>query len=163
MAESEAKALQLFSEKVAKKDQSLFVFHTNKSSQPDSKTNTESGNINIWEAQTQTQTHSPQTFYVLHQTHQQQRLLKRYGNLIYLVELKSLAFKLPYPVHALFVQTNVDFHLVATIVLSQAVAVRLMEALTELKALNPMWAPTHVSVDHNHMHMKTAEKLFPGK
>lgn len=104
------------------------------------------------------------SFVFCHQSSKQQRLLKRYCNVAYLVEIETLSLPkriLTYKMYALVVQTNVDFQSVGTIIVSKQRRDALVEALTLFREWNPNWKPKYLLVDFSEAIFESTIRVFP--
>ena len=107
-----------------------------------------------------------QTVLFCYQTPQQQRLLKRYGNQSYLVEIEcgvQLKRALTIEMYALLVQTNVDFQVVGCFVVSKQRKDGVTEALNIFKEWNTFWQPKYFLVDYAEKIVAAVTAVFPGK
>lgn len=102
------------------------------------------------------------TLLFCHQTSQQQRLMKRYGNQFVVCEVTNLIERVPFPMFCLFVQTNVDYQLVATFIVEMRNKESLIQGLSSIKNWNPTWAPKYITVDYSDDQMEAAMEVFPG-
>ena len=103
------------------------------------------------------------TLIFCHQTSQQQRLLKRYGNQVILCEVTSLIERVPFPLFCIFAQTNVDYQLVASFIVEIRNKESIMQGLTSIKDWNPGWSPKYVVADYSEEQMEAVKIVFPGK
>ena len=107
-----------------------------------------------------------QTVLFCYQTPKQQRLLKRYGNQAYLVEVKcntSLKRALTIEMYALLVQTNVDFQVVGSFICSKQRRDGVTEALNVFKEWNTYWQPKYFLVDCSEKIIVAVKTVFQGK
>lgn len=105
---------------------------------------------------------SKPTLIFCHQTSQQQRLLKRYGNQIIVCEVTNLIERVPFPLFCLFVQTNVDYQLVASFIVEIRNKESILQGLTSVKDWNPGWSPKYVIVDYSDEECEAVKVVFPG-
>ena len=103
------------------------------------------------------------TVIFCHQTSQQQRLLKRYGNQFVICEVTNLIERVPFPLFCLFVQTNVDYQLVASFIVEMRNKESIIQGLTSIKEWNPAWSPKYIIVDYSDEQMEAVKDVFPGK
>ena len=107
-----------------------------------------------------------QTVLFCYQTPQQKRLLKRYGNQVYLVEIKcasTIKRALTIEMYALLVQTNVDFQVVGSFICSKQRRDGVTEALNVFKEWNTYWQPKYFLVDCSEKISNAITSVFPGK
>jgi len=97
-----------------------------------------------------------------HQTPQQQRLMKRYNNLVFMCEITNLVDRVPFPLFCIFVQTNVDYQLVGTFIVEVRNKESIMQGLTSIKEWNPGWAPKYFVLDYSEEQDGAVKALFPG-
>ena len=105
------------------------------------------------------------SFVFCHQTSQQQRLIKRYSNVAYLVEIETILTTkriLTYRMYALVVQTNVDFQVVCIIIVSKQRKEGLVEGLTLFREWNNTWNPKYLLVDFSDAIFDAVLRIFPG-
>jgi len=103
------------------------------------------------------------TLIFCHQTSQQQRLLKRYGGQVVLCEVTNLIERVPFPLFCLFVQTNVDFQLVASFIVEVRNQESILQGLNAIKDWNPGWIPKYVVVDCSDDQSDAVKVVFPSK
>ena len=107
-----------------------------------------------------------ETFLFCYQTPMQQRLMKKYTNVIYLVEidpLKPTKRVLTYFMYALLVQTNVDYQVVGLIIISKHRKEGLQEGLNLFREWNTFWNPKYFLVDYCEVIYNAVTAVFPGK
>ena len=112
--------------------------------------------------QQQRETKNPKVIFC-HQTPHQQRLLKRYSGQLFVVEMKEMRSRIPFPLFCLFVQTNVDYQLVALFILYSNHRDSIIEGLSTVKEWNPGWNPKFVICDFNDEQILAVDSVFPGK
>lgn len=98
-----------------------------------------------------------------HQTQQQQRLLKRYGSKLFMIQIDEIYCTIPFPLLCLYVQTNVDFQIVGFFVLYGEKVEMVSSALNILRQWNPNWSPNYVLCDSSDCQIDAVEKVFPSK
>jgi hypothetical protein len=98
----------------------------------------------------------------VHQTTSQQRLLKRYGNEIALLDATYKTTKYSLPLFFVVVKTNVDYQVVASFVIQSETSDSINEALTVIKSWNSEWQPAYFMVDYSEEEMSAISSLFPG-
>ena len=106
-----------------------------------------------------------ETFLFSYQTPQQQRLLMRYGNITYIVEIECSNLKraLPYEMYAFLVQTNVDYQVVGWFLTSKRREGGVVEGLNTLKKWNAHWEAKYLLVDCSEKIYNAVATVFPGK
>ena len=107
-----------------------------------------------------------QTFLFAYQTPKQQRLMRKYCNVTYLVEIElasPVRRTLIYEMYTLIVQTNVDFQVIGCIVVSKQRKDGLMEGLKLFREWNPSWNPKYFLVDCSQTIYDAVSLVFPGK
>ena len=97
-----------------------------------------------------------------HQTPHQQRLLKRYNSQVILTQIKDIHARIPFPLYCIYVQTNVDYQLVAEFILQSNTSVMLSEGLQTIKDWNPGWSPKFVVCDCSDVQIDAVENSFNG-
>ena len=102
------------------------------------------------------------TILFCHQTPHQQRMLKRYGAQVVLTKISDIHSKIPFPLYAVYVQTNVDYQLIAEFILQKNDNVMITEALNTIKDWNPGWSPKFVVADNCEEQLTAVETCFPG-
>lgn len=102
------------------------------------------------------------TLIFCHQTSQQQRLLKRYGNQVMICEVTNLVERVPFPLICLFVQTNVDYQMVGSFVVEVRNKESLQQGLMSIKEWNPGWSPKYVILDYSDEQAEAVKIVFPG-
>lgn len=104
------------------------------------------------------------SFVFCHQTSHQQRLIKRYSNVAYLVEIEPILTPkriLTYKMYGLVVQTNVDFQVVGIIICSKQRKDGLLEGLTLFREWNNTWNPKYLLVDFSDVIFDAVLRVFP--
>uniref|UniRef100_A0A7M5UR56 SWIM-type domain-containing protein n=1 Tax=Clytia hemisphaerica TaxID=252671 RepID=A0A7M5UR56_9CNID len=108
-----------------------------------------------------------QKFYLFHQTVKQQYLLNRYGEIVFILEIKpkQCGFRaIAVSLFIICVQTNVDYQVVGTILCNKYndhVKV-LTEALTEFKEINSSWKPKYLIIHPSETMVSVVHHLFAG-
>ena len=103
------------------------------------------------------------TLIFCHQTSQQQRLLKRYGRQVVLSEVTNLIERVPFPLFNLFVQTNVDYQLVASFIVEVRNKASILQGLSTVKDWNPGWLPKYIVIDYSDDQSEAVKEVFPSK
>ena len=104
-----------------------------------------------------------QKLLFIHQTDQQRRLLKRYGNEICLLDATYKTTKYALPLFFVVVKTNVDYQIVASFVVQDESTKSITEALAILKSWNPFWDAKCFMVDNCEEEIQSIEANFSGK
>ena len=111
--------------------------------------------------------HQFHTFNYVYQNTWQQRMLHRYGRIVYITEVKhnkSAARALTFKTYLLLVQTNVDFQVVGVIMHSKIKGgTSLSECLERFKSFSLQWVPKYFFVDVSEPIFSAIETAFPGK
>lgn len=105
-------------------------------------------------------------FIFCFQTPSQARLLKKYGNAVYIVEVthnSSATRVLTFRTYLLLVRTNVDFQIVSCFMLSKQKLYGFSDCLSTLKGWNSGWMPKYFIVDLNEQIIQAITNIFPGK
>lgn len=95
------------------------------------------------------------------QSHDQQRLLKRYGKEALLFEVSTA--NVPFPIFGVFVPTNVDFQLVYLFMVQSRSNTSLRNGIVKLAEWNPDWSPKFLIVDYGIERLSMLDQLFPSK
>ena len=106
-----------------------------------------------------------QTFLCCYQSPKQQRLMKMYSNITYVTELDHavvLKNTLSYRFYIMFVQTNVDYQVVGSILVSKQRKNGLVEGLKVFQEWNSYWNPKHMFVDCSEVMFEAVAQVFPG-
>ncbi|XP_065645894.1 uncharacterized protein LOC136076410 [Hydra vulgaris] len=90
-----------------------------------------------------------------------QRLLKKYGNEITLLDATYKTTKYSLPLFFLVVKTNVDYQTVGTFVCEGESSLNIQNALGKLKEWNPNWNPAYFMVDCCAEEINAIEFLHP--
>ena len=98
-----------------------------------------------------------------HQTPHQQRIMRRYNTQVILTQISDLHSKIPFPLFCLYVQTNVDFQLVASFICQANEQAMISEGLQIIKEWNPGWNPKFIVVDFEEQQITAVESVFQGK
>ena len=104
---------------------------------------------------------SGQKFLFVHQEVWQQRLLKRYGSELVLLDATYKTTKYALPLFFLCVHTNVGYKVVAEFICENEDAESIAEALQIIKGWNTEWNPSYFMVDYSTAEINAIEKEFP--
>lgn len=96
-----------------------------------------------------------------HQTPFQQRIMKRYHRQLIITEVQSMQTRLPFPVYALMISTNVDHQLVGLFILRRRLATHIQEALDQFKEWNPSMKQKFIICDYSPEQIQAVEQCFP--
>ena len=99
----------------------------------------------------------------VHQTEQQRRLIKIYGNSICLLDATYKTTKYAIPLFFVVVKTNVDYQVVGSFALQDETTEAIKEALSLLKSWNPIWQPKCFMVDNCEEEINSLTHVFPRK
>lgn len=100
---------------------------------------------------------------LVHQTSEQQRLLKKYGNEICLLDATHKTSKYSLPLFLVVVKTNTVYQVVASFLVSSESAANITKALEKLREFNQQWNPKYWMSDLCYAEIGALEKVFPGK
>lgn len=98
----------------------------------------------------------------VHQTSQQQRLLRKYGNDNCLLDATYKTTKYAVPLFFVVVKTNVRYMVVGSFALQDETTDAITEALKVLKSWNSEWNPLAFMTDNCEEEIKSIEEVFPG-
>ena len=98
----------------------------------------------------------------VHQTKYQQRLMKRYGNEITLLDATYKTTKYSLPLFFVVIKTNVDYQIVASFVIQSETSDSIHEAMAVVQSWNSEWKPAYFMVDYSEEEMSAISRLFPG-
>ncbi|XP_071821469.1 uncharacterized protein [Apostichopus japonicus] len=101
------------------------------------------------------------TFLFIHQTSQQQLLLKRYGDMV-LIDATYKTTKYALPLFLVVVRTNVGYSPVAEFITEDETTVAITEALDIIKRWNPEWNPKFFMLDYSEQEYQALQAVFPG-
>ena len=96
-----------------------------------------------------------------HQSKFQKRMLKRYGNSIYLLDATYKTTKYSLPLFFVVVKTNVDYQIVVSFVVQDETTVAITEALRIINSWTSEWDPKCFMVDNCDEEIKPIRKIFP--
>ena len=115
------------------------------------------------EADNTTGKESPCTekFLFVHQEVWQQRLLRRYGSELVLLDATYKTTKYALPLFFLCVHTNVGYKVVSEFICEIEDADSIAEALSVIKGWNDWWMPSFFMVDYSTAEINAIEKEFP--
>ena len=102
-------------------------------------------------------------FLFVHQTENQQRLTKLYGNNICLLGATYKTIKYVIPIFFVVLKTNVDYQVVASFALQNDTTSANKEALLILRSWNPLWQPKCFMVDNCEEKINSIGYVFPSK
>jgi len=98
----------------------------------------------------------------VYQSTEMRRLYRRYGHLLIVLDAIYRAERYPLPVFFLFVRTNVNYQVVAVIVLQQETRTSLFNALQTISRWNPDVTPRFALVDFSEEEVSALGEAFPG-
>lgn len=98
----------------------------------------------------------------IHQTVNQKRLLKRYGNELTLLDATYKTTKYSLALFFLVVKTNVSYQVVGSFVLQSETSYAIAEALQVIRGWNNEWNPAYFMVDYSEEEMSAINRVFPG-
>ena len=101
-------------------------------------------------------------FLFVHQTSDQQRLMKRYGNEICLLDATYKTSRYALPLFFVAVPTNTRYQVIASFIISSETTESISQALTVLSRWNPDWKPANWMTDCCQAEISAAENVFPG-
>ena len=99
----------------------------------------------------------------VHQTENQQRLMKLYGNNICLLDATYKTTKYSIPLFFVVLKTNVDHQVVAPFALHDETTSAIKEALLILMSWNSLWQPKCFMVDNCEEEINSIGHVFPSK
>ena len=105
------------------------------------------------------------SYLFCYQTSMQQRLLRRYGTISFLVEIQhnsSAKRALTFKMFVIFVQTNVDYQAVGFIMFSKRRKNGLAEGLSTFKDWNNWWIPKYFLIDCTEEVLDAFSQVFSG-
>lgn len=100
-------------------------------------------------------------FLFIHQEMWQQRLLRRYGSDLVLLDATYKTTKYALPLFFVCVHTNVGYKVVAEFICENEDAESISEALAVIKGWNIGWSPSYFMVDYSLAEINALEKEFP--
>jgi hypothetical protein len=100
-------------------------------------------------------------FLFIYQSRWQKRLLNRYGGLC-LLEAASRTAQYPIPLYFLYVRTNADYSVVATMVMQYEDDQTIAQAVRVISEWNPEWKPWSFMVDCGETEMRAVKRVFAG-
>ena len=103
-----------------------------------------------------------QKFLFVHQQEWQERLLKRYGSELVLMDATYKTTKYALPLFFICVHTNVGYKVVAEFICQNEDSESIAEALAILKSWNPWWSPLYFMIDFSTTEINAIEKQFAG-
>lgn len=102
------------------------------------------------------------SFLLVHQTLNQQKLLKTYGNELCLLDATYKTSKYAMPMFFVVVRTNTVYQIVATFIVADESINSISQAIQELKFWNPEWQPRTWMTDCCAAEIRSIENIFPG-
>ena len=102
-----------------------------------------------------------QTLLYVHQEPWQQELLKRYGNLISLMDATYKTTKYELALFFLAVKTNVGYSVVGEFIVQSETTEQITEALEILSSWNPEWNPKFFMTDYSEAEIGAITSVFP--
>ncbi len=100
------------------------------------------------------------TFLFVHQSQEQQRLLKRYGDMV-LLDATYRTTKYALPHFLVVVRTNVGYKPVAEFICENESAIAISEALSLIKIWNDDWNPKYFMTDYCEQEFQALQLVFP--
>ena len=92
----------------------------------------------------------------------QRRLLKRYGEELFLLDATHNTTKYSLPLFFIVVKTNFDYQVVAVIVCEDEKTETILEALSIVQEWNPTFKPMFAMTDYCKEEIAAIETVFPG-
>lgn len=104
-----------------------------------------------------------QTFLLTFQTSKQQRLMRKFCQVAYILEVQQKPIRrcISYRLYLIMAQTNLDFQVIGSIVSSKPRTDGLIEGLKMLKDWNPCWNPKYFLVDCSQVIYDAVSTVFP--
>ncbi|CAM4609535.1 unnamed protein product [Leuciscus chuanchicus] len=100
------------------------------------------------------------TFLFVHQSQEQQRLLKRYGDMV-LLDATYRTTKYALPLFLVVVRTNVGYKPVAEFICENESTMAISEALSLIKKWNDAWNPNYFMTDYCEQEYQALQLVFP--
>ncbi|XP_048063954.1 uncharacterized protein LOC125278667 isoform X3 [Megalobrama amblycephala] len=100
------------------------------------------------------------TFLFVHQSQEQQRLLKRYGDMV-LLDATYRTTKYALPLFLVVVRTNVGYKPVAEFICENESTMAISEALSLIKKWNDAWNPKYFMTDYCEQEYQALQLVFP--
>uniref|UniRef100_A0A9J8CJY9 ZSWIM1/3 RNaseH-like domain-containing protein n=1 Tax=Cyprinus carpio carpio TaxID=630221 RepID=A0A9J8CJY9_CYPCA len=100
------------------------------------------------------------TFLFVHQSQEQQRLLKRYGDMV-LLDATYRTTKYALPLFLVVVRTNVGYKPVAEFICENESIIAISEALSLIKKWNDAWNPKYFMTDYCEQEYQALQLVFP--
>ncbi len=98
--------------------------------------------------------------YFVHQSDSQRRILRRYGNVVFLdTAYKTIGYILP--LYFLYVRTNCGYMMVATFICRDEDADSIAECLKQIREWNRCWIPDYVMTSPSSVEQQAVKKCFP--
>jgi len=98
----------------------------------------------------------------VYQSTEMKRLYRRYGNLMVVVDAVYRGGRYALPVFFVLVRTNVNYQVVAVIVLQQETQRSLVNALQVIRRWNPDVSPRYALIDLSEEELAAIQETFPG-
>jgi len=99
---------------------------------------------------------------LIYQTTEMKRLYQRYGNLLLVLDAVYRGGRYPLPVFFLSVRTNVNYQVIAVIVVQQETQRSLVNALQVIRRWNPIITPRYALIDLSEEELAAIQETFPG-
>ena len=103
-----------------------------------------------------------QRLLFVHQTENERRLMKRYGNELGLLDATYKTTRYTLPLFFLATKTNVDYQVIGSFIMQDETTQSILEGLSKLKEWNPEWNPKVMMVDYSQEEIDALHTLFPG-
>jgi len=98
-----------------------------------------------------------------HQSLWQQRLMRRYGNDMCLIDATHNCTAYGLPLFGLCVPTNVGYVVVAYFLLTDEKSTSIEAGLQLISSWNPDWKPKYFLSDYDEGQIAAVERIFPGR
>ena len=99
----------------------------------------------------------------VHQTENQQELIKLYGNNVCLLDTTYKTTEYAMPLFFVVLKTNVDYQVVASFALQDETTSAIKDALLILRSWNLLWQPKCFMVDNCEEEINFIGRVFPSK
>lgn len=100
------------------------------------------------------------SFLFIHQSTQQQQLLKKYGELV-LIDATYKTTKYALPLFLLVVRTIVSYVPIAEFILETERTENILQALQIIKSWNQSWDPKYFMLDYSQQEYQALHDLYP--
>lgn len=104
-----------------------------------------------------------ENFLYVHQTREQQILMRKYGNEICLLDATYKTSRYGLPLFLIAVPTNTSYQVLGHFIISKETTHSIREAITKLAEWNPEWRPSYWMTDCCVAEINAVEAVFPGK